>query len=368
VANKTFPAPNDDNFVDEANNAAAIDSISIYRSLRFGKHVELVMTDERSYRSDHAIPEEMTRNAAFFAARNALPLPIVNTFDQGKTANNNKPPELVLGFPNLRKASPVGTMLGKRQKTWWKATMKGSDATWKLWGNEVPLMRMRLPQAGIPELFADRIITGDAWDGYPTERTELMKFLKSEAIRNVVVLSGDVHAAFAGVIVDDFDAALLDRQAVAFELVAPGVSSNSLFSFFESATRVTPPSLRSLITVDATPGGAKFTENLNLLLLHGTISALTFAATKSLPAALSQSDPTSNPHLKYIDSNSQGYGYVKVTGTAVTASIMTINRPITTPTAAGPGIKRTASFTIPKDNPGAVTAPIVTGTKPFPLT
>lgn len=33
-----------------------------------------------------------------------------------------------------------------------------------------------------------------------------------------------------------------------------------------------------------------------------------------------------------------------------------------------PGIKRTASFTIPKDNPGGFTGPVFTGTKLFPIT
>lgn len=373
VEQKPFPTTvTDDNFVDEPNNAAAVGAIRIYRSLRFGKHVELVMTDERSYRSDHAIPEELTNNPVFFAPRNALPLGMVNTFDAGRTANDGNPPATVtlagIPFTNVRAASPPGTMLGKQQKAWWKATMKGSDATWKLWGNEVTLMRLRLAQAGIAALVADRVIAGDSWDGYPTERTELMKFLKAEGIKNVVVLSGDVHAGFAGTIVEDFDAA--GASPVAFELVAPGISSNSLFSFFEAATRPpVPASLRGLLTVDArAAGGANFTENMNLLLLNGTISAATFAGSLSLPTALSVSDPTTNPHLKYADTNAQGYGYVKVTAAAVTATLVTINRPITAPPAAGPGIKRTATFTIPKDDPGGVTGPVVTGTKPFPLT
>ena len=372
VESKAFSAVTADNFVDEANNATAVGAIRIYRSFRFGKHVELVMTDERSYRSDHAIPEELTHNAAFFAPRNALPLPLVNTFDAGKTANGGSPPAAVtlapgVTFPNPRAGTPAGTMLGKQQKAWWKATMKSSDATWKLWGNEVTLMRMRLAQAGVPELLADRVIAGDSWDGYPTERAELMGFLKDSAIKNVVVLSGDVHAGFAGTIMDDYDAAT--PKPVAFELVAPGISSNSLFSFFESATRVVPASLRGLVTVDATAaGGAKFTENMNLLLLHGTKSAGAFAATSNLAVALSLSDPTTNPHLKWADTNAQGYGYLKATSTAVTATLITINRSLTPPPAAGPGIKRTATFTVPKDDPAGTVGPTVTGTKPFPLT
>jgi alkaline phosphatase D len=379
VDNAAFTAPNADNFVAEPNNAAAIGSITIYRSLRFGKHVELVMTDERSYRSDHAIPEDLVAAAPaglFFAPRNALPQVLVDVFDQGKTANGNSPPATVAGFPNPRAASPAGTMLGKAQKAWWKATMKGSDATWKLWGNEVTLMRLQIQKLGATDL-SNRVLSGDAWDGYPTERNELMAFLRTEAIKNVVVLSGDIHASFAGKVMDDFDAAAGAQVAVATELVAPGISSNSLFSFFEAASRAGDPALRSLITLDATAGGgAKFTENFNMLLLHGTMSAGTFAGAiaqgapvaAAVGAAIGAADATVNPHLTYADTNSQGYGYVKVTGAAVEAKIVTINRPTATPSDTGPGVKRTASFTIPKDNPAGMTGPTFTGAKPFPLT
>jgi alkaline phosphatase D len=372
VKDTAFTAANTDNFVDEPNNAKAVGAITIFRSLRFGKHVELVMTDLRSYRSDHAIPEDFiaaVNTAApgtFAAPRNALPLPVVNLLDQGETALGGHPPPTVLGLPNPRATSPVGTMLGKAQKAWWKATMKGSDATWKLWGSEVTLMRMRI-KALAPALPADLIVSGDAWDGYPTERAELMGFLKDQSIKNLVVLSGDIHASFAGTIMDDFDAAT--PTPLACELVAAGISSNSLFSFFESATRTAPAALRGIITVDATSAsGAKFTENFNLLLLEGTLAAGAFA--QNLAVIPQTFDPTTNPHLKYADTNAQGYGYVRVTADAVKATIVTINRPIVTPSAAAPapGIKRTASFTIPKDNPAGMTSPVFTGTKPFPIT
>ncbi len=325
VVDAAFTPPDADNFVEEPNNVAAIDAITIYRSLRFGKHVELVMTDLRSYRSDQAIPEEFVAavntiaiNAvgapAFFAPRNALPLPLLNTLDQGNTANGGSPSATVPfgpfgNLPNPRAASPAGTMLGKQQKAWWKATMANSTATWK---------------------------------ASPTP--------------------------------------------VACELVGPGISSNSLFSFFEGATRPPAPAgLRSLITVDASgtvdatgAPGSKFIENFNLLLRDGTVSAGTFAGAigaglnipTALGAALAQgtADPTTNPHLQYVDSNSQGYCYAKVTADSVTASIMTINRPITTPTTDGPGIKRSATFMIPSGNPSGMVIAGMTGTKPFPLT
>jgi alkaline phosphatase D len=369
VTDADFTDPNADNFVDEPNNAKAVGAMTIYRSLRFGQHCELVMTDLRSYRSDHALPEELTASSGFFFnPRNVLPIELVNTLDQGMTANGNSPPASVLGFPNPRTTSPVGTMLGAEQKQWWKDTMKGSEATWKIWGNEVPLMRFFIPVASVGLLFYDRVMDADAWDGYPTERAELMTYLKDQAIGNVVAITGDIHASFAGVVMDDFDAGT--PVPVAAELIAAGISSNSVFSFYENATRPAAyAELRKLITVDASSAsGSSFTENMNLLLLHGTEAAKTFGDTLDLTQALAAADPTVNPHLKYADTNAQGYGYLKITATQCEGTLVTINRPVGQSSDAGPGVKRTASFTIPKDDPASMTAPTITGTKPFPLT
>lgn len=370
VMDARFTAANSDNFVAEPNNVAAVGSITIYRSLRWGKHVELVMTDQRSYRSDHAIPEDFAAlvNAAagaslFFDPRNFLPLPLVNLMDAGALANR---PNIQLSanasVPNPRHTAPIGTMLGKEQKAWWKATMLASDATWKLWGNEVPMMRMRVNDVG-GALFFDRVLNGDAWDGYPFERRELLSYLRAQNIKNVVVLTGDFHAHFAGVLMDNPDPVTGDPTpvAVATELVAAGISSNSLFSFYESATRELP-TVRSLVTV-----GSAFTENINLLIHHGLASAGTFAATGDLPMALARSNPP-NPHIRYVDTNAQGYGYAKVTANEVQSTLVTINRPVGAPSLSPPGIKRSASLTIPKDNPAGMSTATVTGTKPFPLT
>jgi alkaline phosphatase D len=374
VTDAAFTPPNADNFVDEPNNAAALGSLTIYRSFRWGQHVELFMTDERSYRSDHAIPEDLTATSPiFFDPRNVLIKDMVDTFDQGMTANGGNPPATVDGFNNPRTTSPVGTMLGKDQKAWFKTALMGSTATWKVWGNEVLLMQFFIknpttgPGSGL--LFADRIMDGDAWDGYPTERNELMKFIKDNSIQNVLALTGDIHAAYAGVVMDNFDS--LTPVAVATELCTAGISSNSQFSFFESATRPAsiPAGLRALITVDATSkGGPKYQPNMNMLLLHGSNAAAVYGQTLDVSQAQAQYDPTVNPWLKYVDSNAQGYGYVKVSATGATATLVVINRPTAMPTTAGPGVLRTATFTIPASNPGGMSAPTMTGTKPFPMT
>ncbi len=355
----------------EANNLAAIGSLTIYRSLRLGKHVELVMTDERSYRSDHAVPEsQIVGSPLFFDPRNVQSLEMVNVMDAGATANGGQPPDTVgLGFENLRKTSPPGSMLGAAQKAWWKATMAGSDATWKLWGNEVPLLRFFVRGQGGP-LVLDRVMNADAWDGYNHERNELMAFLRDGEIANVVAVTGDIHAHFAGYVMDDHDAA--DPRAVMIDLCTAGISSNSLFSFFEAPTRA--PELsgpRKLITFDATPFGGQETHvvNFNATLLWGAAAGQVAADTYDLQAAEAVKDD-SNPHLRYADTNAQGYGLMTVSATELRATLVTIERPLADE-PDGPGIRRTASFRVPlvaAGEPPVLEGPTFTGTKPWPLT
>ncbi|HEX3477884.1 MAG TPA: alkaline phosphatase D family protein [Kofleriaceae bacterium] len=377
VTDAAFTAPNADNFVDEPNNKAAVGAITIYRSLRFGKHVELVMTDERSYRSDHAIPEELATSAMFLTPRNALPKDLVNLLDLGAASGVTQIPLGNVTIPNPRAASPIGTMLGKTQKQWWKDTMKGSDATWKLWGNEVTLMRLKITSLGATSpLPADLVVSADAWDGYNAERNELMAFLRTNNIQNVVVLTGDIHAAFAGQVMDTFDPGAPGNPAtatpVAVEFVGPGVTSNSLFSAFFVAT-ASNLQLNALIAADARPGGgSKFTENFNLLLLEGTAAAAAYAGAGGTVAPTLHDPPQGNAHLKYVDTNSQGYCYIKVGADKVQASIITIQRPIQQLTGTtGPGTKRTASFTVASGTPALGAGDPTFGaqdTKPFPLT
>lgn len=367
VANAPFTPANADNFVPEPNNVAAVGAIAIYRSLRFGRHCELIMTDERSYRSDHAIPEEIARASfEYFDVRNVVPSEDLATLDAGMTANGGNPPATVgiNGLANARRTAPPGTMLGKEQKVWWKASMMGSSATWKVWGNQVPFMRFFIPKGPVNGLIVDRTMDSDAWDGYATERTELTTFLRSNNIRNVVLITGDIHAHFAGIVHDDYLATT--PTPVANEFCAAGISSNSIFSFFESASRpiaAQVPDARSVVTYDGRPSNPHYVENMNMLLLHGPAAARTMATTNDKAMALAQSAPP-NPHLKYADTNAQGFGVALIGSTQIEATLTTVQRPITT---AAPAVKRTARFTVPKDNPGGMTAATVTGTPPFPL-
>jgi phosphodiesterase/alkaline phosphatase D-like protein len=110
-------------------------NIQLYRDIRYGKTVHLVMTDERLYKQDHMIPE------------NAISP--VSGQELGRTFSRYLAPEATVKYAATLKDAgqpdmSLVTMLGSTQRQWWKDTMEGSDATWKVWGNEVSLLRMGL--------------------------------------------------------------------------------------------------------------------------------------------------------------------------------------------------------------------------------
>lgn len=366
-----------DNMLVDADNAAAIAAITIYRTLRFGQHMQLVMTDCRSYRSDHALDEAASfGNALIFHPRNALPIDVVNTLDAGSTANGGNPPDTVaLGFPNNRKDSPPGTMLGAAQKQWWKDVMAGTDATWKVWGSSVPLTRLFVDALATGVLPYNGIASPDAWDGYNTERKELMKHLLDNDVRNVVAISGDNHAHYASEIHDDFDAA--SPVPVMTEVTTAAISSRALFGSFARVAQALPDSdtyapIKDIIFYDPSEFGdtAALVPNLNTVLKLGAAAATEAAATHSLPAILAAANPAANPHLKMVDTNAYGYGLVQVTATETRATLVSIPLPIAEMGGAAPDPVGTASFTISLagvGEPASMSEPAFTGKKPFPF-
>jgi alkaline phosphatase D len=72
-----------------------------------------------------------------------------------------------------------GTMLGKVQKEWLFEGIASSNALFKFIASAVPM-------AGGGS---------DRWDGYPKERTAMLRYINEKKIRGVVFLSADLHYA-----------------------------------------------------------------------------------------------------------------------------------------------------------------------------
>lgn len=79
-------------------------------------------------------------------------------------------------------------MLGAAQERWLLDGLAAGDATWQVLAQQVMMTPLRLPDG----------INLDSWDGYPAARDRLLRGLAERRVANAVVLTGDVHTAWAG--------------------------------------------------------------------------------------------------------------------------------------------------------------------------
>ncbi|WP_144634644.1 alkaline phosphatase D family protein [Bordetella genomosp. 13] len=359
----------------------AFDNIQIYRSFQFGSLATLVMTDERLYRADHVIPEAAA--GGFLGSRYLVPQKTLADAEAAKIA----------GAGNA--LTPV-SMLGDTQRTWWQKEMLSSQGktAWRLWGNEVSLLRMQVDgQEATVQLLADAIvatspddlqpvrdtlivpavrrdvaalkasgtlpaaftnvhalfdpifgkptvdaavaalntqlpplsflnkmlINADQWDGYNGERKALMGFLKDNGIKNVVSLTGDIHAFFAGQVMDDYDAAT--PVPVMVDLVTAGVSSSSLFRFF--VDQVHTEALASLAPLVY----QNITNKLN-----GTLGS-------------------NNAWLKHVDTDAHGYTVVTLKAESLVCDFKSVKPLVNGALPAAPLLAGTYTVTVPSGAP-----------------
>jgi alkaline phosphatase D len=350
----------------EAEIARAVASITIYRTVRWGQHAELVLTDTRSYRTDHPVPDALGL-AISSTGRYFLPRHVVDTFDAGRTANNGAAPTTIrVGaeeIPNLRRMSEPGSMLGESQRAWWKSVMRASTATWKLWASSVPVQPVWFDVERLVPGATTTVFSTDTWDGYPGERRELLQFLRTERISNVVVLSGDNHNTFAGTLVPNHP----DGTAgVAVEFSIAGISSPSIFEAFADAIAPDNP-MRAIVVFDDTRFGGQDPRcaALNVTLRHGVQSAVALQTSGNPQRALAARNPAQNPHLAYMDTKANGIGVLTVDGSRCRTQLWTFAPPLG-PVAERLRIAHFETLVRAGDQPVMLAEPRIEGTPPFP--
>jgi alkaline phosphatase D len=147
----------------------------VYRSLRFGRTVDLLMMDQRQYRDDQPCGDAVAPACAEYGAPRDF--------------------------------------LGRRQMEWVKRRIGASPAAWKVMGNELTIMPTKV--------LGDAFFEFDSWQGYPGEREDLLEFLRARAIKDVVFVTGDIHTFIAG----DVRTQLGAGESVAVEFVGGSISS-----------------------------------------------------------------------------------------------------------------------------------------------
>ena len=339
----------DENYLSrEPNNLAAIETLSIYRSLRWGRMAELLLVDGRSYRAPRGVDASIPGGE--FLTSEPVPAALVAAQNAGRTANGGNPPETVsLGgedVPNSRRDSPAGSLLGAEQKQWLTASLQASEARWKVVCNDVPLMRFGFDMSFREYGSHNDLWWTDAWDGYPLERRELMTFVAVEGITNVVSLTGDRHAHFAGVVYDDYDSD--SPRAVLPEFAGSSISSGPRLKNQSNGTQ-SDPQLNALVQFDGSRFGypRAVMPSLNAWLLFGAESAGTLAETGDEQAAMQRAVNAVNPHLQYADTDGVGYVVVRFANDAVSAEYVTVDEPISQPGEEGPPVWRRVRFAVP---------------------
>src|ERR687898_2849290 len=150
----------------------------IYRRLKFGRTLDLIMLDQRRYRDDQPCDDAVVPGCA------ELPQP--------------------------------RDLLGRAQMDWAKRQLSSSKAAWKVVGNEVMMMPAKV--------LGNSYYTFDSWQGYPGEREELLAHIADEQIDDVVFVTGDIHTFIAGDVRRDMG----QGETVALEFVGGSITSQSL--------------------------------------------------------------------------------------------------------------------------------------------
>jgi len=126
----------------------------VYRTIKYGPHLDVFMLDERSYRGPNG--------------------------------------------PNLQtEYGPDSYFVGPEQLAWLKRELKNSKATWKVIASDMPIGIIVYDDA-VKKTGSEAIAQGDGpARGRELEIANLLKFIKAENIRNTVWMTADVHYAAA---------------------------------------------------------------------------------------------------------------------------------------------------------------------------
>jgi alkaline phosphatase D len=219
----------------------------IYGSVPLGGTAEVLLLDERQYRSDQPC----------------------NPDDEGFRDQQECP-------TNEPLYDPARTLLGAEQDAWLRDRLTASGATWKVVGNQVMAMAVDAP-AGYP-------LNDDQWDGYGAERGELLEFVRARGVENLTFITGDIHTFFAGRVAPS-------GRTVDPDGPSPALGDDGRYSETPVATEFVGGSITSRGFGDAFPVESEFE-------LEEQSTATAFEATVL----------ANNPHMNYMDGKRRGYG------------------------------------------------------------
>jgi alkaline phosphatase D len=320
----------------EPNNLTAINSLQGYRALRYGRNLDLIITDQHSFRSADPFSDPSLGKLGGDEFIGMSPEPLMQVLDGGRAFNGGNPPEEVrfndAHVPNPQRNAPPQTILGKDQKAWFKERLKSSTAAWKIWGNSLGALDRRADPQNLPAG-----LTKESWPAntYATmgasdfgeaynERAEIYRHVRDAKITGFAIVSGDRHSFWSGYATAELPPGKFEPIGLSFvgaSLISPGAAEANEHGLKKDAP------LRPLFLADKPDGKVDWT--LNMLLKHGVRSCLEYAKSFDLKRARELSNPDLAPHLEFVDIGAHGYAKVRLTPNEMRTELVCIPRPIT---------------------------------------
>lgn len=316
---------------DEANNLTAIHSLKGYRALRWGRNVDLIVTDQRSYRSEDPLDHAAAGPLSSPDFPRFVDEEVMEILDAGRTYNGGQPPETIqfgdVKIANFRKDQPAQTILGEDQKKWFLERLRSSRATWKIWGNTTGTLDTRTDFRNLPPGKTKPWPTngyavspgGDHGTAY-AERGEIYDFVKAHGITGLATVAGDRHSFWAGLSAKALPPKKYEPVGLAF--VTGSISAPGIIEALEHNMAKDHP-LRALYV-----GSGKDEPIMNMLVHHGVRSCLEYAESGDITKARAASNPQLSPHVSFVDMGGHGYSVVTAAPDFLETEFVCIPRPI----------------------------------------
>jgi alkaline phosphatase D len=318
---------NQDGLSEEPNNLKAINSLKIQRVLHWGRNVDLLLTDNWSFRSpdfsgdDFGVP-------GYPRVFPQIPFEITN---YGRHYNGGKPPDTIRfngkDFPNPTKDVHAMTYLGSDQRRWFLEQLGASAARWKIWGHGFGTMELRSDYQNLPgEL-------GSKWPkdaGYAEvdnrflrDKDIIFDFIRDQKITGFAVVAGDRHAFHAGLASKALPPKKYEPLGV--EFITGSISQQTLLEVMEVTMRKDHP-MRMMHLIDK-PDGTVI-PSMNVTPKYGVLSTLKLKETGDMEQARAVRNPEVAPHLSFVDFGGHGYGLVTATTDQLSTEFVCIPRPM----------------------------------------
>ncbi len=159
--------------------------MQIYRRMQFGDLVSFHVLDGRQYRTDQPCNDEA-------------------------------------GLACGEELDEANTMLGTEQRAWLEGGLRSSKTMWNALVQQTVFASLSL---------GGGVLNPDQWDGYAVERQRLLSVFAEENVHNVVVHTGDIHAAIFATLhadADDFDSDVVGVECVTTSISSHGLSESRL--------------------------------------------------------------------------------------------------------------------------------------------